>query len=119
MLFAESICRGAEQICFSQISYLSLGSMNFSSSSWIGAANRIQVLFISVDGVEFFHREAFAAPADEEPEAAGEYEELEEAVEDGNLGSVLVLPAWVQVISTFPYPPAVQCEINNHSQYCG
>lgn len=69
--------------------------------------------------VEFFHREAFAAPADEEPEAAGEYEELEEAVEDGDLGSVLVFPAWVQVISTLPYPPAVQREINQHSQYCG
>ena len=72
-----------------------------------------------MDAVEFFHREAFAAPADEEPEAAGEYEELEEAVEDGNLGSVLVFPAWVQVIGTFPYPSAVQCEINNHFQYCG
>mgnify|MGYP000517859516 CR=1 FL=1 len=65
-----------------------------------------------MDAVEFFHREAFAAPADEEPEAAGEYEKLEKAVEDGDLGSVLVFPAWVQVISTLPYPPAVQCEIN-------
>ena len=72
-----------------------------------------------MDAVEFFHREAVAAPADEEPETAGENQELEEAVEDGDLGSVLVFLAWVQVISTFPYPPAVQCEINNHFQYCG
>lgn len=119
MLFAESICRGAEQICFSQISYLSLGSMNFSSSSWIGAANRIQVLFISVDGVEFLHRETFTAPAYQEPEAAGEYEELEEAVEDGNLRSMLIFPTGVQMVGTFPYPMAVQGEINNHAQYCG
>lgn len=72
-----------------------------------------------MDAVEFFHREAFAAPADEKPEAAGEYEELEEAVEDGNLSSVLVFPAWVQMVGTFPYPMAVQGEINNHAQYCG
>ena len=72
-----------------------------------------------MNAVEFLHREAFAAPADEEPEAAGEYEELEEVVEDGNLSSVLVFPAWVQVISTLPYPLAVQREINQHSQYCG
>lgn len=72
-----------------------------------------------MDAVEFLHREAFTAPADEEPEAAGEYEELEEVVEDGNLSSVLVFPAWVQVISTLPYPPEVQREINQHSQYCG
>ena len=73
----------------------------------IGTCNRIQVLLISINAVELLHREAFAAPADEEPEATGEYEELEEAVEDGNLGSVLVFPAWIQVISTLPYPPAV------------
>ena len=72
-----------------------------------------------MDAVEFFHREAFAAPADEEPEAAGEYEELEEAVEDGDLGSVLGFRAWVKVISSLPYTPAVQREINQHSQYCG
>lgn len=45
-----------------------------------------------MDAVEFLHREAFTAPADEEPEAAGEYEELEEAVEDGNLRAMLIFP---------------------------
>ncbi len=60
-----------------------------------------------MDAVELLHREAFTAPADEEPEAAGEYEELEEAVEDGNLRAMLIFPTGGQMVGTFPYPSAV------------
>ena len=70
-----------------------------------------------MDGIEFLHRETFTAPAYQEPEAADEDQELEEAVEDGNLGSVLVFPACVQMVGALPDPSAVQGEINNHSQY--
>lgn len=119
MLFEESMCRCAERTCFSQISCLSPGAAITSSSSWIGIRNRIQILFIGVNAVEFLHWEAFTAPADEKPYAADEDQELENAVENGNLRTVLIFPAGIQMVGTVPYPSAVQGKINNHAQRNG
>lgn len=72
-----------------------------------------------MDGIEFLHREAFTAPAYQEPEAADENQELEEAVEDGNLRAMLIFPSGIQVVGTLPDPSTVKGEIDNHTQHGG